>query len=109
MLHFPLETDNRAFSIEKYGIQQDLQEKMQFKNTQIKYTKNNEFIKNHFVLDTLAYHEIMMQLNKEKQSIIKQIVIWKKNNPGKCFYFFITRGAITGIKFIAQALYHALV
>jgi len=33
MLHFPLEIGNQAFCNEKYGIQQDLQEKMQFKNT----------------------------------------------------------------------------
>jgi len=109
MLHFPLETNNRDFSNEKYDIQQNLQEKMQLKNTQTKYTKDNEFIKHPFVLDTLAYHEIMKQLNQEQQSVIKQIVLWKKNNPGKRFYLFITRGASTRKTFTAQALYHALV
>lgn len=64
MLHFPLETDNRACSNDKYNIPQDLQEKIWFKNTQTKYTKNNEFIKHPFVLDTLAYHEIMRQLSQ---------------------------------------------
>ena len=51
----------------------------------------------------------MRQLNQEKQSIIKQIVLWKMYNPGKRFYLFITRGASTGNTFTAQALYHALV
>jgi len=78
MLHFPLDDDNRACSNEKYDIYHDFQEKIQFGNTQTKYTKNDEFIKHPFVLYTLAYHKIMRQLNQEKQSIIKQIVLWKK-------------------------------
>ena len=66
MLHFPWESNNGPCPDEKYGIQQDLQEKMKFKNIVTKYTKNNEFIKHSFVLDTLAYHEIMRQLNQEQ-------------------------------------------
>ena len=60
-------------------------------------------------MDTLAYHEIMRQLNQEKQSIIKQIVLWKNNNPGKRLYLFITRGEGTGKIFATQALYLSLI
>lgn len=81
---------------------------MKFRNMHTLYTKNNEPIKHPFVLDTLAYYEIMRELNQEQQSIIKQIVLWRKNNPRKRFCLFITGGASIEKTFVALELYHAL-
>ena len=95
-----------AFSFEQYDIQHDLLRKKLTHVAQLDNICN--LTKKPFLLDMENYHAIRRNLNNEQQSIVKEIVARKKNNPSTPFHLFLTGGAGTGKTHTAKIAYDAL-
>ena len=93
-------------SFEKYGTQHDLIWEKLTHVTQLDTIWN--LTKKPFLLDMDKYHAIRRNLNNEQQSIVKEIVARKKNNPSTPIHLFLTGGAGTGKTHTAKIAYDAL-
>lgn len=90
----PLEQEQSVISVfEKYDIKNDLVQK-KFSRKLIP-SSNSMFdpIKKPCIMRKEDYHDIGKKINKYKQSITKEIVMRRENDPTTPIHLFLTRGA----------------
>lgn len=85
----------QSIALEQCDIEHDLIQRMMYKKNDMGSTDTICSVKQPFVLSTNDYYDIRKKLNKEQQSIIKEIIMWKKNNPTTPFHLILTGGAGT--------------
>ena len=98
-----LEQEQSDFPIvDKYDIKNDLMHNM----LTIKHitSSNNSFksTKQPHIMRKEEYHEIREKLNKDQQSVIKEIIMRKENEPITAIHLFLNGGAGIGKNIIEK-------
>ena len=98
-----LEQEQSDFPIvDKYDIKNDLVHNMLA--IKPRPSSNNSFksTKQPFIMGKEEYHDIREKLNKDQESIIKEIIMRKENEPITAIHLFLNGGAGIGKNFIEK-------
>jgi hypothetical protein len=94
---------------DRYDIMADLKHYKTPKTTYNSRSSSHSEIAHPFLLSNDEYFKLRRQLNREQQTILKDVLMSKKLTPDKPLYLFLTGGAGTGKTFTAKVLFEALI
>lgn len=92
---------------EQYDLQSDF-DKIHHTSYLRKPPKPFEFTPHPHLLDNTTYYSLRRQLNREQQTIVKDILLRKQIAQSEPLHLFLTGGAGTGKTFTAKAMYQGL-